>query len=224
GTYYETIWDTGGTDAIAYGGSRAARIDLTAATLDYSPTGGGAISFVDDIHGGYTIANGVVIENASGGSGNDVLIGNAVANLLAGNGGDDWMMGGAGPDTLNGGTGFDTASYVGAGAGVIASLASNRGTAGDAAGDRFASIEKLEGSHFADTLTGGKANDVLSGLAGDDLLDGGNGNDTLDGGDGHDTLSGSHGDDVLDGGAGDDMLDGGNASDVLIGGEGNDRL
>src|SRR5690606_16381949 len=83
GTYYETIWDTGGTDAIAYGGSRAARIDLTAATLDYSPTGGGAISFVDDIHGGYTIANGVVIENASGGSGNDVLIGNAVANLLA---------------------------------------------------------------------------------------------------------------------------------------------
>src|SRR6185436_18397615 len=35
GTYYETIWDTGGTDEIRYTGNRDARIDLTAATLDY---------------------------------------------------------------------------------------------------------------------------------------------------------------------------------------------
>jgi Ca2+-binding RTX toxin-like protein len=75
---------------------RAPRIDLTAATLDYSATGGGAISFVDDIHGGYTIANGVVIENATSGSGADVLIGNAAVNVLTGNDGDDWLMGKAG--------------------------------------------------------------------------------------------------------------------------------
>ena len=36
GTYYETIWDTGGTDEIRYTGNRDAQIDLTAATLDYS--------------------------------------------------------------------------------------------------------------------------------------------------------------------------------------------
>ena len=62
-------------------------IDLTAATIDYSPTGGGVLSFVrtlpgettaQAIKGGFTIAQGVVIENATGGGGNDQLIGNAV--------------------------------------------------------------------------------------------------------------------------------------------------
>ena len=224
GTFYETIWDTGGTDTIRYTGARAARIDLTAATLDYSATGGGVVSFVDDIKGGYTIANGVVIENATGGSGADVLIGNAVANVLTGNGGDDWLMGKEGADTLNGGAGFDTASYISAGAGVIASLASNTGSAGDAAGDKFTSIEKLEGSRFADTLNGGNANDTLSGLAGNDVLDAGNGNDALDGGDDNDTLRGGNGDDTLEGGAGNDVLEGGNGNDTLGGGAGNDAL
>ena len=67
-----------------------------------SPTGGGVVSFVDDIFGGYTIANGVVIENATGGDGDDMLIGNAVANVLNGNGGDDFLMGGAGGDNAPG--------------------------------------------------------------------------------------------------------------------------
>ena len=34
--FYQTIWDTGGTDTISYGGALDARIDLTAATLDYT--------------------------------------------------------------------------------------------------------------------------------------------------------------------------------------------
>jgi hypothetical protein len=224
GTFYETIWDTGGTDTIRYTGARAARIDLTAATLDYTATGGGVISFVDDIKGGFTIANGVVIENATGGSGNDVLIGNAVVNALTGNGGDDWLMGKQGGDTLNGGAGFDTASYLSAGAGVTASLASNTGSGGDAAGDKFISIEKLEGSNFADTLTGGNANDTLAGLAGNDTLDAGNGNDTLDGGADNDTLRGGNGNDVMGGGDGNDTLDGGNGNDSMNGGAGIDTL
>jgi hypothetical protein len=106
----------------------------------------------DGIWGGYTIA---VIENATGGDGDDILIGNAVNNVLKGNGGDDFIMGGAGGDNIQGGSGFDTASYMNAGAGVVASLASNSGSAGDAAGDTFNSIEKLEGSAFNDTLTSG---------------------------------------------------------------------
>ena len=165
GTYYETIWDTGGTDEIRYTGNRNAQIDLTAATLDYTPTGGGAISFAADIHGGFTIANGVVIENATGGNGDDTIIGNAVANILTGNGGDDFLMGRAGGDTLNGGSGFDTASYALATAGVVASLATNSGSGGEAAGDTFISIEKLEGSKFNDTLTGGNGNDTLTASA-----------------------------------------------------------
>ncbi|SFR96669.1 M10 family metallopeptidase C-terminal domain-containing protein [Sphingomonas jatrophae] len=116
GTFYQTIWDTGGTDTIRYDGARDARIDLLAATLDYTPTGGGVVSYVDDIHGGYTIANDVVIENATGGAGNDALLGNSAKNVLTGNAGNDALLGregndrlygGAGEDTLTGGTGLD---------------------------------------------------------------------------------------------------------------------
>jgi serralysin len=123
GTYYTTIWDTGGNDTIAYNGAtRNAVIDLTAATIDYSPTGAGVISFVrtlpgetnaQAIKGGFTIANGVVIENATGGGGNDQLIGNAAANVLTGNGGNDNFAGRAGDDTIHGGAGTDTAYYDG---------------------------------------------------------------------------------------------------------------
>ena len=58
------IWDTGGTDSIVHTGTVSATINLTAATLDYSATGGGAISFVNGIYGGFTIANGVTVERA----------------------------------------------------------------------------------------------------------------------------------------------------------------
>ncbi|HMG48569.1 MAG TPA: pre-peptidase C-terminal domain-containing protein [Allosphingosinicella sp.] len=233
GTYYETIWDTGGTDEIRYNGVRDAQIDLTAATLDYTPTGGGVVSFVDDIHGGYTIANGVVIENATGGGGNDIIIGNSVANILTGNNGDDFLMGRAGADTLRGGSGSDTASYALATAGVVASLATNTGTAGEAAGDTFNSIEKLEGSNFNDTLTSGGGADTLTGLDGNDslvggnandVLDGGNGNDSLDGGNDNDTLTGGAGNDVLEGGNGIDTMNGGGDTDTLNGGNGNDVM
>jgi Ca2+-binding RTX toxin-like protein len=227
GTYYETIWDTGGNDEIRYDGSRDATIDLTAATLDYSPTGGGVVSYVREIHGGYTIANGVVIEKATGGGGNDVLIGNAVANTLSGNGGDDFLMGRGAGDMLNGGSGFDTVSYALAAAGVIASLGNNgngSGNGGEAAGDQFTGIEAIEGSDFNDFLWSGNAANTLSGLGGDDNLAGGNGADILVGGDGDDNLDGGNQNDSLDGGDGNDVLDGGNNNDTLVGGAGNDVL
>ena len=107
GTHYETIWDTGGIDTIVHTGNQAAYIDLTAATLDYSPTGAGVLSYVDGIRGGFTIANGVTIENATGGSGNDLLIGNSVGNLLKGNAGNDTFKGGAGVDVISMGAGKD---------------------------------------------------------------------------------------------------------------------
>src|SRR5262249_6878382 len=67
GTFWNAIWHTGGTDTIQYNGTRNTVINLTAATLDDSPTGGGVPSYASGIHGGFTIANGVVIENAVGG-------------------------------------------------------------------------------------------------------------------------------------------------------------
>jgi len=93
GTAWYCIWDTGGTDTITYSGNKNATIDLRAATLvNGDPIAGGAISKVDGIFGGLTIANGVVIENASGGSGNDTLIGNFADNVLSGGAGDDTVV------------------------------------------------------------------------------------------------------------------------------------
>ena len=108
GTYYQAIWDTGGTDEIVYVGTSDATIDLTAATLDYSPTGAGVLSWVDGIFGGFTIANTVVIENATGGDGDDNLIGNSAANILTGNDGNDTFIGREGDDEIHGDGGTDT--------------------------------------------------------------------------------------------------------------------
>lgn len=60
------------------------------------------------------------IENAIGGQGDDVLIGNALANVLTGGGGNDRIVAGAG-DTANGGEGDDTVEVsTGAGGAVNA--------------------------------------------------------------------------------------------------------
>ena len=118
GTYYESIWDAGGIDQIVYAGARDAYIDLRAATLEYEEGGGGRVSYAYGVHGGFTIANGVTIEQARSGSGNDVLIGNDAANLLDGGAGNDRLDGGAGNDRLMGGLGADTLTG-GAGADIF---------------------------------------------------------------------------------------------------------
>ena len=118
GTYYESIWDAGGIDQIVYAGARDAYIDLRAATLEYQEGGGGRVSYAYGVHGGFTIANGVTIEQARSGSGNDVLIGNDAANLLDGGAGNDRLDGGAGNDRLMGGLGADTLTG-GAGADIF---------------------------------------------------------------------------------------------------------
>lgn len=100
GTFYQAIWDTGGIDTIRYEGERDVVINLNPATLAFEFEGGGAVSYADGIHGGYTIAHGVVIERAESGSGDDVLVGNAFDNVFRPGAGDDWVYGGDGLDTV----------------------------------------------------------------------------------------------------------------------------
>ena len=114
GVGYSAIWDGGGVDAIVHNGTAGAVIDLRAATLQNAVGGGGFVSYVTGIHGGFTIAAGAIIENAIGGSGADTITGNGAANRLEGRGG---------ADTINGGDGLDTAVFSGALGG--ASLARN---------------------------------------------------------------------------------------------------
>ena len=232
GTGWECIWDTGGNDTIEHNGTVSAYIDLTAATLDYSPTGGGVVSFADGIFGGFTIANGVVIENATGGTAADTLIGNSVANVLTGNvgndvligrDGNDTLVGGRGDDTLDGGDGVDTVSFTDLREGVRVSLLLDRAQNTLGGGrDLLVSIENITGSNYADSLYADNGNNVVRGQAGADTILGRDGDDTLDGGTGDDSLSGGAGIDSLAGGAGNDSLNGGSGDDALAGGAGDD--
>ena len=85
------IFDSGGIDTInvsGLGGSH--RIDLRPGTFS---------NVLGEV-GNVSIALGVIIENAIGASGGDILIGNDVANILTGNAGLDTLIGGAGNDTF----------------------------------------------------------------------------------------------------------------------------
>lgn len=95
---YTAIVDTGGTDTLSYSGSGNTTLDLRAAT-GTGAHGGGYVSKTDGVYGGYTIAAGSVVENATGGDGDDVLHGNAADNVLTGGAGSNILYGGAGADT-----------------------------------------------------------------------------------------------------------------------------
>ena len=142
--------------------------------------------------------------NALGGD--DLLAGGDGDDQLYGGAGNDLLSGGRGADVLNGGAGSDTATYVTAAAGVTADLADSGKNAGDAAGDRFTSIENLTGGNFGDVLTGNQSVNVMDGGKGNDVLSGGGGADALTGGEGHDWLDGGTQKDILTGGAGADSF------------------
>jgi Ca2+-binding RTX toxin-like protein len=244
GTFYQTIWDTGGSDTIRYNGARDAHIDLLAATLDYTPTGGGVVSYVDDIYGGFTIANDVVIENATGGSGNDTLIGNSANNVLTGNAGNDTLLGRDGDDTLLGGNGDDTIS-AGNGNDTINGGKGDDTLYGEGGDDVFL----LGTSAGNDTMIGGDGYDTIRATAADTLFRWGSiseieevsaggfagvkflGTKDADTFDfsaikltGIASIEGSNGDDRIIGSAGDDVISGGVGADVLTGGAGFDTF
>jgi hypothetical protein len=121
-TFYSSIWDAGGVDEIVYSGARDTTIDLRPATLKYEYGGGGWMSYATGIYGGFTVANGVTIENATTGSGNDTIVGNAADNVLnsgAGNdvvrihlGGNDTVKAGDGIDSVYAGAAFTAADTI----------------------------------------------------------------------------------------------------------------
>jgi VCBS repeat-containing protein len=172
------------------GGTDTASYEHSAAAVTASLTGGGTQG--DASGDSYTL-----IENLSGGAGNDSLTGNGSVNRLEGGGGDDTLEGGAGGDSLVGGLGSDTASYSLAASAVQVSLDVPGGNTGDAASDSYDSIENLTGSTSGDRLEGDGGDNFLRGLAGVDTLQGGSGNDTLEGGAGADALTGGGGSDTL---------------------------
>jgi Ca2+-binding RTX toxin-like protein len=232
-----------GTDVLA-GGGAADRLD-----------GGGGLDFASYFLSAVGVK--VSLSNPSANTGEaagdtffgiEGLIGSKLKDTLTGDAADNVLIGGAGADNLDGLGGFDIASYATATAAVRVSLVPTAANTGEADGDKFQSIEGLEGSRHNDTLTGDM---------GDNTLIGGDGKDKLDGGAGHDTASyatatgavtasllsstknkgvaalgdtyisienllGSRFDDVLEGDAFNNVLTGGLGKDKLIGGAGLD--
>ena len=94
------------------GGSGSDMADYSDKTEAVSVTLHGSLDAIVTVGGVAedTIRN---IENLIGGSGNDTLIGDALANSLSGGYGDDTLQGGAGNDTLDGGADADTMVFRG---------------------------------------------------------------------------------------------------------------
>ena len=190
---------TGGTDLVDFTGTAAAVVfDLSLATLQ-----------VVNANLSLILQNDAVFENATGGEGADVLLGNALANVLTGGlghdslqgaGNNDSLIGGLGDDTLAGGLGND--SYV---------YAANSGLGSDTLVE-FAG-EGSDTITFATTTT--KSVTLNLGLTSTQAVVAGNLNLTLNAGE---TFEGATGGSLAD------LLTGNALANTLIGGAGNDTL
>jgi Ca2+-binding RTX toxin-like protein len=186
-----TLAGGAGADALT-GGPGSDRLDggLDVDWADYADApvalaitlqeGGAETIVANDGWGGIDIL--VQIEGLHGTAWADTLTGNAANNVFQGNGGNDTLIGGAG---------IDIARYRNAANAMTITLAPD-GTdtlTPDGLGgtDTLRSIEGLEGSGFADRLTGNAGSNWLQGHAGNDTLDGSTGADWLVGGSGDDT-------------------------------------
>lgn len=233
-----------GIDEVQSSGSTTVETALATFKLD---DGIDNLTFIGE--GSFTGTGNDIANTITGGASGDTLSGLGGNDTLVGLDGDDLLIGGLGTDTLNGGNGADYVSYRDATAGLTVSLADPSANTGEALGDIFISVERIEGSAF---------NDVLIGDGGDNSLRGGLGADVLNGGAGRDTasyffatagltvslatpanntgeavgdtytsienISGSAFDDILTGNDSDNTLLGNGGADVMDGGGGFDYV
>jgi Ca2+-binding RTX toxin-like protein len=205
--FYHTIYDTAGSkDSISAADHQEANI------IDLRD--GHFSSYGSNIDGkapleNLAIAYNTIIENATGGDKDDVIIGNSTSNELRGGKGDDFIYGNG--ETYK----TDNWNFSTAHKNAYTATVNTEYTTGDA--------------NDKDTIYGGEGNDYIAGASGDDTLYGDEGYDTLFGGMENDTLYGGADSDHLYGGDGTfavadgaDTLDGGAGNDILEGGSGLD--
>jgi Ca2+-binding RTX toxin-like protein len=174
-----TIWDGGGNDTIdASNYANGVTIDLRPgefSTFDQSQLANNlAYQNLTSLAPGniamsllYNNDSRSLIENATGGAGNDVFVGNTANNILSGGLGSDTVI-------FTGTTGVSVL-LNNSGADVIVTH--------DGETDTLRSIENIVGTSGDDTLIGNTENNTLmGGLGGADTLSGGAGDDRLIGG------------------------------------------
>ena len=184
----DTLAGNAGTDTVSYAGTAGAVVVNLSAAGFASGLGNVASNRSAGAAGLDTLTS---IENATGGEGNDTIVGSAAANVLTGGAGNDVLIGGLGNDTIDGGLGIDTASFATNTQAVTINLTAGTATSSTVAGgsgtDTLISIENAIGGSAADTFTG---------TAGANRLEGGGGNDTFNVTGGSDTLVGGAGTDI----------------------------
>jgi Ca2+-binding RTX toxin-like protein/subtilisin-like proprotein convertase family protein len=245
--------DTITEDATASGGSDTLDFSTLSVGDDLTVNLSEAASTTFGSHNGRTLVtlaagDAALIENVTGGSGDDSLTDNQADNTLIGNTGNDVYYFVeptlAQTDTVseNANEGTDRLDFGAMTTGVQVDLLLATAIGTDDLGFRTINtlaagmglnIENLTGgsgnddlfaNNSANVILGGGGIDDLRGRSDDDILTGGAGNDTLDGGMGNDALTGGLGNDQLTAGAGDDSLDGGQGNDTLDAGQGDDSL
>ncbi len=235
----DTLIGRGGTDTLIGG--------LGTDMVDYSGNmGDGDINLLSGTATfGGTTDTLMTIENVTGGSGDDTITGDGLANNLDGGSGNDIFVnaggsgkdtingglgndvvtftGGWGIDTLNGGAGVDTLDFSGisSGSGIIGiSLDGGYSFNGGPADGTWSNFENVVGSVRTDNILGNAAANHLDGGAENDTIYGYNGDDTLIGGVGDDSLfGGNHDDTFIDNnglGTDNDTFNGGSGVDTLI--------
>jgi len=218
--FFEVIWDGGGTDTVDISAftvsgiinlqeGRFSSVPIQSDALPPGFSGGTEPTY----YGSNNLATafGTVLENANGGSGADLISGNAANNVLNGGGGADIIAGGAGNDT-----------YIVDNSGDLVMELGNSGIDLIQSGVAYSLMQAWHVENL--TLTGGGAingsgnwlGNALNGNGAANVLDGDRGNDTLTGGGGSDTLMGGAGDDVLVWDAADGRVDGGEGFDRLL--------
>lgn len=187
------------------------------------------------------LGSGTAFEILIGGSGNDVLTGNNLANRIAGGDGHDRLTGSGGDDVIYGGLGDDTYIFAETTASELDQVVESLGQGTDllsfttlssaltlSLSDAMVqlihtnrSLQLLTASGF-ENVSGGSGDDVLTGNESGNFLRGNGGNDRLSGAAGDDSLSGAGGDDTYLFG---NVSSAGEADRVLENpGDGNDTL
>jgi Ca2+-binding RTX toxin-like protein len=142
-TFYQGAGNAYDGSDLIRGGSGVDFVDYSDRTVTVTVTIGNGL--YDDGGAGEADMIDAAVENATGGSGADILVGSLSANTLTGGSGDDELYGGGGDDLLRGGDGADL-------------------LVGDDGND------SLQGGAGNDSLDGGAGVDDFLGGTGDDTF------------------------------------------------------
>ena len=195
----------------------------------------GGDDVVEGRGGADLICGGMGADRLDGGAGPDRLLGGGdrlgddpagtflIGDVLVGGDGDDLLAGGRDTRKVEAHRRPDTISYADSPAGVVVDLGADPAVATGHGTDtiRVYPYFGVDGSPYADTITGSTGDDDLNGLGGDDRIDGLRGADTIFGedvnadGGGDDDLRGGYGPDVIGSYAGRDVVRGGPQNDFV---------